>query len=129
MSKTQILETILDKKIRFLLHQTSQFYYILSPFCQTTADFAKTSYTWAPPSPPLRSMLELCPSAYGLTAVTEFGRDNIVVGGRRREGEKEQKLKNFIKISLLYWKLTLDFLLPNCLWERQMYLLWTGIHY
>ena len=31
-------------------------------------------------------MLVLCPSAYGLTAVTKFGRDNIVVGGRGRQG-------------------------------------------
>ena len=87
-------------KIRFLLHQTLQFYYILSPFCQTTTDFAKkTPYTWNPPSTPPGSMLVLCPSAYGLTAVTKFGRDNIVIGGRgEREGGREgTKIEDFYK--------------------------------
>ena len=37
-------------------------------------------------------MLALCPSAYGLTAVTKFGRDNIVVGGgEEREGGRERE--------------------------------------
>ena len=80
------------RKIRFLLHQTSQFYYILSPFCQTTTDFAKNFIYLGSPSPPPGLMLVLCPSAYGLTTETKFGRDNVVVGGggggERKGGNK-----------------------------------------
>ena len=91
MSKTQILETIPDKrcceKLDFFCtkHHSFTIFFLLSVKRQLILQ--TISYTWAPPSPPPGSMLVLCPSAYGLTAVTKFGRDNIVIGGR---GERER---------------------------------------
>ena len=84
MSKTQILQTIQDKSFLEKLDFFSIKYHNFTVFFLL---LQKASYTWAPPSPPPGSMLVLCPSAYRLTAVTKFGRDNIVVGGwAEREG-------------------------------------------